>query len=120
MKNSIYIILIMLGLYFVVSPAQAQKAEMIKTDTVHVAGNCGMCKERIENAALIKGVKKATWDKKTHQLIVIYKSDKVTLEEIEKEVAKAGHDTDHFKANDDVYNSLPNCCLYRSGDIPIH
>jgi Cu(I)/Ag(I) efflux system membrane fusion protein len=28
-------------------------------------------------------------------------------------VAKAGHDTEKYKATDKVYNDLPGCCKYR-------
>lgn len=92
----------------------------VVSDTLHVHGVCGMCKDRIENAALVKGVKKATWDKQTHQLIVFYKSSKISLDEIEKKVANAGHDTEHYKADQEVYNSLPKCCAYRSGEVHTH
>ncbi len=85
----------------------------IRSDTIHVDGNCNMCKDRIENAALIKGVKKATWDKHKDQLVVIYDASKTSISEIEKAVAKVGHDTPNFKADDKVYNNLPKCCQYR-------
>ncbi len=65
----------------------------IKTSTVSVKGNCGECKERIENAADIKGVKNSVWSETTHVLSVTYDSKKVSLEQIEKAVAKAGHKT---------------------------
>jgi periplasmic mercuric ion binding protein len=31
---------------------------------------------------------------------------------IEMAIAKAGHDTPHHKAKDEVYNELPGCCKY--------
>lgn len=99
--------------------AQKNQPELV-TDSIHVHGVCNMCKDRIENAALIKGVKKARWNKKTHNLVVVYKPEKVTMEAIEKEVAKAGHDTEHFVADEKVYNSLPECCAYRSGTVDPH
>jgi len=92
----------------------------IRTDTIHVDGNCNMCKSRIEDAALIKGVKKATWDKYKDQLIVIYDADKTTLLTIEKSIAKVGHDTPNCKADDKVYSKLPKCCLYREGGAHTH
>ena len=85
----------------------------IRTDTIHVDGNCNMCKNRIEDAALIKGVKKATWDKHKDQLVVVYDASKTSISVIEKAVAKVGHDTPNFKADDKVYNNLPKCCQYR-------
>ena len=93
-------------------PAFAQN-KSIDTATVEVDGVCGMCKERIENAAYIKGVKKATWDKETKMLTVIYQPKKVTILEIEESVAEAGHDTQDVKATDKAYAQIHNCCKYR-------
>ena len=119
---TIVVIIIHLGF----SPSSfAQKLDKknnkeVVSDTLMVRGVCGSCKERIEMAASIKGVKKASWDKHKQQLIVIYKPSKVTTKEIEQEVAKVGHDTENFKAEDKIYNRLPACCAYRSGEIEIH
>jgi len=96
------------------------KTKKVVSDTLYVHGICDMCKDRIENAALIKGVKKASYDKHSHKLVVFYKPNKVDLDTIEKEIAKAGHDTQNYKADIDVYNSLPECCAYRSGDLHVH
>ena len=85
----------------------------IKTVTFHVSGVCGECKERIENAADIKGVKKCTWDKKTKVATVIIDEKKVTQAEIEKAVAKAGYDTDNEKGDPKAYTKLPDCCHYK-------
>jgi Cu(I)/Ag(I) efflux system membrane fusion protein len=38
------------------------------------------------------------------------KTDKLS---VQKAIAKAGHDTEPFKADDKTYNALPECCLYR-------
>lgn len=85
-------------------------------DTLRVEGNCQMCKERIELALDMKGVKFAQWSPETKNLIVAYRNDKVTEEEIRKAVAKAGHDNGDYKADDKVYKDLPFCCLYRDGN----
>ena len=103
-----------------ISIAQEYSKKTVLTDSVSVEGVCGMCKERIENAALIKGVKKVEWNKKTHYLIVIYKPYKVGMSEVQKEVAEVGHDTGKYIAVDKVYNALPPCCHYRSGEIEMH
>jgi len=49
---------------------------------------------------------------------VVYDSNKVPLNALQSEIAKAGHDTPSVKADNTIYNKLPNCCLYRG--IPIH
>lgn len=85
----------------------------VKTETIAVRGNCEECKKRIENAADIKGVKLAVWDETTQIVTVTYKTDKVTLEQIEKAIAANGHDVNGLKADDASYNKLPSCCKYR-------
>lgn len=107
------IILLILSLIFSIK-IQAQST--IKTSTVSVKGNCGECKERIENAADIKGVKNDVWNEDTKILTVTYDTKKVTLEQIEKAIAKAGHETVGQKSNEKAYNALPSCCKYKTED----
>lgn len=102
------------------SKAQDNKQAQIVTDSLYVYGVCNMCKSRIENAALIKGVKKVSWNKTTQYLTVIYKPAKVSLSQIEDEIVQAGHDTKNKTADDKSYQKLPGCCAYRSDDIEIH
>ena len=88
-------------------------ANVAKTEKIKVYGNCGMCKTRIEKAAKsVQGVSKATWDSEDAMLTVTYDDTKTTTLKIEEAVAKVGHDTDHAKATDKTYNSLPGCCQY--------
>ena len=88
----------------------------IKTTTFSVKGNCDECKERIENAADIKGVKNAVWNEDKQALAVTYNADKVTVEQIEKAIAKSGHKTGNVKADSTAYKALPACCKYESAD----
>ena|SRR6218665_1392806 len=83
------------------------------TATIAVKGNCEECKKRIENAADIKGVKFSAWNETTQAITVTYKTDKVSLEQIEKAIAASGHDTRNFKSGKPAYNQLPSCCKYR-------
>lgn len=87
----------------------------IVTDTITIKGNCGECKTRIEEAAYIKGVKAAEWNKKTKILTVVYNSDKTTMDKIAASIALAGHDSKGHIASDKSYKSLPSCCAYRTG-----
>lgn len=87
-------------------------AAVISTDSIEVHGNCGMCKNRIEKAALKKGVKSAIWSPKTKILVLKYDSEKINPEEIEQHIASVGHDTPKVKASDEAYNNLPDCCQY--------
>ncbi len=95
--------------------SHAQEIQEIDTATFKVAGVCEMCKDRIENAALIKGVKFAEWNKDSKDLVVIYKTDKTTEEDLHKAVAEYGHDTEKEKAKKENYDKLPFCCAYRDG-----
>ncbi|HQQ83214.1 MAG TPA: cation-transporting ATPase, partial [Cyclobacteriaceae bacterium] len=61
-------------------------------------------------------IKKATWDTKTKELVVVYNKEKITEDQIHQLVASAGHDTDKVKAKEEVYANLPFCCLYRDHD----
>lgn len=77
-----------------------------------VAGNCGMCKDRIEAAALsVAGVKTALWDSESQEIHMDIESG-IPLETVHEVIAEAGHDTELRKAPDEVYNELPECCLY--------
>jgi periplasmic mercuric ion binding protein len=84
-----------------------------KTETIKVSGNCGMCKERIEKAAKVKGVSKADWNKDTKTLTLVYNPAVVKSDDVQKGIAAVGHDTEKFKADTKTYNSLPGCCKYR-------
>jgi periplasmic mercuric ion binding protein len=83
---------------------------------IKVFGNCGMCKTRIEKAVAIKEVKYAKWNKSTKILRIAFRSPGITLDSLEQRIAAVGHDTEKFKAPDEVYASLPACCLYRNGN----
>ena len=88
-------------------------AAEVKTETIKVYGNCGMCKTRIEKAAkAVKGVSKASWDSETAKLTVTFDASTTTVLKIEEAVSKDGHDTDHTRANDKTYDNLPSCCQY--------
>lgn len=90
------------------------KSSSIQHATFNVSGNCEMCKDRIEEAAKsVKGVTTAVWDVKTKKIDVTYNNNLNGIASIQKAIAKAGHDTGKYKADDKVYNSLPKCCLYR-------
>lgn len=85
-----------------------------KTEKFMAKGSCGMCEVRIEKAAMsVAGVSMAEWNMKSKSLTVTYDASKTNIKTIQKAVAKAGHDTDLYKADDKTYNKLPACCKYR-------
>lgn len=91
--------------------AQSNDIATIK-DTVE--GNCEMCKKRIEEAAFIKGVKRAEWNVDTHVLTVIYRPSKTDETSILQHVAKAGHSSQKVMAAEADYKKLPECCQYKT------
>lgn len=120
MKTIIKLILSVIFIsIFTLNITAQEKASKIDTVKFEVKGVCGLCKDRIENAALIKGVKWAEWDKSTDTLTVIYRVDKTKLPDIHKSIAEAGHTTDMVECNIDAYNKLPACCAYM-GDAKKH
>ncbi|MCX6256868.1 MAG: efflux RND transporter periplasmic adaptor subunit [Bacteroidia bacterium] len=96
------------------APAGNSTFQTIQHTTFSVSGLCDMCKDRIEKAARsVKGVSTAVWDVQTKKIDVGYNVMKTSVDSIKKAIANAGHDTEEMKAEDKVYNSLPECCRYR-------
>ena len=114
-----------MSLFLVVFTVQSQEVKKKKNARVafEVDGICGMCKKRIETAALkTKGVKFALWNVKTHQLNLIMDERKTDVLTIQKSILKVGHDViglDEKKiiATDEAYNSVHPCCKYRDEEI---
>ncbi|MCU4173977.1 efflux RND transporter periplasmic adaptor subunit [Carboxylicivirga sp. N1Y90] len=95
------------------SMMNAPDTKNLKKETFTVAGNCEMCQSRIEKAAkTVYGVSTAKWDANSQTISIKYDPEKANLHDVHKAIAKAGHDTEMHKANDDVYKGLPGCCLY--------
>ncbi len=113
MKIIIMNITLMLMFSFIQTTLVAQSN--MKTDTMTVYGNCGECKERIEDASYIKGVKHAEWNKTTKILTVVFNTEKTSMDQVAIAVANVGHDSKNHKATDKAYKKLPHCCAYRTG-----
>jgi copper chaperone CopZ len=85
---------------------------------VEVNGNCDMCKKRIEKAAYsVKGVKSATWHVDHQDLHLIIDETKCTVLDVEKAIAKVGHDTKDIKATAEQYEKIQGCCKYRTDEV---
>lgn len=87
-----------------------------------VDGICGMCKKRIETAALkTKGVKFALWNVKTHQLSLILDERKTKIATVQQNIANVGHDIilkdKKITASKEAYESVHPCCKYRDEEI---
>lgn len=110
MKKIILIVLV--SLIGISVQAQEKKSKNAKV-TFSVAGNCEMCKTRIEKAAFsVKGVKSANWDIDHKDIHLILDATKCSAEDVAKAIAKVGHDSEYAKSTDKVYQELHNCCMY--------
>jgi periplasmic mercuric ion binding protein len=105
--------LIIFGIFISSLSIQSQNSSIISS-TLHVKGNCEMCKKRIENAADIKGVKFFEWSESSKTAKVIFDNRKTDLLTIEKAIASQGYDTPGIRADSLAYHKLPACCKYRS------
>lgn len=87
----------------------------MKHEKFEVQGLCEMCKERIESAAKsVRGVVSATWEASTKEIHIDFDGTVTSIDAIRKAIAASGHDNGKYRAPDDVYSSLPACCLYRN------
>jgi len=113
-------ILVLIAWLALAANASAQKHISKDTSvTITVYGNCEQCKQRIETAIKGRGVTSASWNIDSKILSLVYKPSAISLDKIEQKIANAGHDTQHKKAKEDAYNSLPSCCLYRANEHAI-
>lgn len=107
-----FILILLVSIVGISANAQEKKNKNVK-HSVEVNGNCDQCKKRIEKAAYsVAGVKSAVWDVDSHQLSLILNEEKTSLAEVEKAVAKVGHDTENAKADNVDYDNLHGCCKY--------
>lgn len=108
MKN--YIFIALAGIFSIGISAQEKPKNK---EVIEVNGKCGMCKKRIEKAALtVKGVRAAEWSSESKQLELFLNPKKADVLEVEKAIAKVGHDTKRVKATEEEYESLHGCCKY--------
>ncbi|MEO9569773.1 MAG: cation transporter [Polaribacter sp.] len=121
MKKIIFIFsLFLIG--FTIQSQEVKKKKNAKV-SFEVDGICGMCKKRIETAALkTKGVKFALWDVSSHQLNLIMDERKTDVLTVQKNILKVGHDIildkkNKLSATELAYNSVHPCCKYRDEEI---
>ena len=84
-----------------------------KNDTIYVQTSaiCDMCKERLEHdMAFEKGVKAVDLDLDTKKLMIVYREDKNTPEELKKAITLIGYDADEMVADQKAHDRLPASC----------
>lgn len=110
MKSNILLMLVIITTLF--TGNAFAKATTTKA-TFKVSGNCESCKKRIEKAAKTDGVKSASWNEDTKLIKVAFNPEIITLDDIQKNIAKIGYDTEKFAADSTAYSQLPHCCQYK-------
>ncbi len=84
----------------------------------YVAGNCDMCRARIEGKAYkTMGVANASWDEDSKMFTVSYDPEVVELTVIEQRISERGYDTVNYTADEETYKNLPACCHYKRNMI---
>lgn len=107
------ILILLISLVGITVQAQENKKNKNKAVEFAVAGNCDMCKKRIEKAAFsVKGVKSADWHIDHKDIHLIIDETKCSVQDVQKAIAGVGHDAGEIKTKDDVYNNLHGCCKY--------
>ena len=71
-----------------------------------------MCKETIEGSLKVEGISKANWSPETKMISVAYDTTKINLDQIQKNIASVGYDSEKYKGDDNAYKELPECCQY--------
>jgi len=116
MKSCKYLLFIVTVFASLDLTAQVNKSKD-STVSLRVSGACEMCKERIENALKIRGVRSANWNVDSKMLTLVYSPTIISLLKVNKIIVEVGHDTELEKAKDAVYNELPECCHYRKKEV---
>ena len=112
-----YLVILLISAFSFTANAQ-ESTKKIAEITFEVDGVCGMCKKRIENAAMrTSGVKMAEWNVESHMLKVVYKASKVTEDQLHQAIADVGHDTEKVKADSATYEKVNACCKYRDPKV---
>jgi periplasmic mercuric ion binding protein len=112
-KLRLFLVIAILSAFGTMTFAQTETTKpSLKTDIFKVYGKCEMCKSRIEKTLKTDGVTTSNWVVKTNMLTVTYDPSKTSSDVLGKKLASVGHDTEKFKASDDVYTKLPGCCHY--------
>jgi hypothetical protein len=88
-------------------------AQKEKSETFKVSGECNMCKKKIEKAAREAGASYAYWSPETKMLKVTYNVNNSNTSAIQQSIANKGYDTPKFRATDEAYKSLDECCQYQ-------
>ena len=88
------------------------KSNNLQIDEINIpTAQCNMCVANIENALNgIDGILKYKVELESYRVKVKYNTDKLSLQNIEQLISKAGYQANNSPANVDAYNKLAMCC----------
>ena len=88
------------------------KSNNLQIDEINIpTAQCNMCVANIENALNeIDGILKYKVELETYRVKVKYNTDKLSLQNIEQLISKAGYQANNSPADVDAYNKLAICC----------
>ncbi|MCB9191529.1 MAG: heavy-metal-associated domain-containing protein [Flavobacteriales bacterium] len=102
---------------FMAIAASGFAQEDLETITIKTSIVCNHCMECDDCGYNIdtsirkaKGIKKVVIDPEGSTVMVTYRTDKTTQEEIRIALSKAGFDADDVKADPEAYAKLDGCC----------
>ena len=107
MKTIILMIFLGLGM----NGFSQTKEPKTKTVIIQTSAECEQCEDRIETGVnYLKGIVFAELDMQSMKLTVKYKTKKVNLEQIKKEISRLGYTADDIAADPAGLEKLPACC----------
>lgn len=113
MRNFLILAIALCSFGLTIAQEKQEQPNKNKKVEFAVGGNCDMCKKRIEKAAYsVKGVKSANWNVDSGNIQVVIDERKCSIKDVQKAIAKAGHDAGKERADEQTYNNLHHCCAY--------
>ena len=108
----LYTALILLVLFGCSTIINQGKSNNLQIDEINIpTAQCNMCVANIENALNgIDGILKYKVELESYRVKVKYNTDKLSLQNIEQLISKAGYQANNSPANVDAYNKLAMCC----------
>jgi len=84
----------------------------LKTESFKVWGNCEHCQETIIKACSIDGITEKDWNIDSKICKVKFDTTKISLDVIQKLIAKSGYDNVAYVGDSLAYSKLRDCCQY--------
>jgi periplasmic mercuric ion binding protein len=105
-------VLVSLTVLSLISFSCGNRSGSVVEKTVKVWGNCEKCEKRIEEAGKLNGVQDADWNADSKLLSFKIDTAVVSVDEVLKSIAHAGHDNERYFGDDYAYSKLPESCQY--------